>query len=105
VRALGLIAAALHLVLCAVAAFLMFFVATFPFENQTREEAAADNWLIGAAAIMLLLAVVIGGAVIARRAGVGAIAMAVQLVGAGIVLATRFASRITVTAGFSATPW
>jgi quinol-cytochrome oxidoreductase complex cytochrome b subunit len=86
VRALGLIAAALHVVLCVVAAFLIYFIATFPFENQSPEAAAGDDWLIGAAAIMLLLAIAIGGAVIARRATVAAIATAAQFVVAAIVL-------------------
>jgi len=86
VRALGLIAAALHAVLCAFAAFFMFFVATFPFENQTPEEAAADNWLVPVAAILLVFAVLIGGAVIARRSAAAVVATAAQFLIAAIVL-------------------
>ena len=56
-RPLALTAAALHVVVSAVAAFLMFFVATFPFENQSIDE-AADDWLIGAVAAVALLALV-----------------------------------------------
>lgn len=85
-RALGLIAVAVHLVLCVVAAFLIYFVATFPFENEPPEMREASDWLIGAAAIILLLAVVIAGAVIARRAAVAAIATAAQFVVAAVVL-------------------
>ena len=64
----------------------MFFVATFPFENQSPEEAAGNDWLIGAAAIILLLAIVIGGTVIACLVAVAAVASGAQCVVAGIVL-------------------
>jgi hypothetical protein len=86
VRALGLVAAALHVVLCVVAAFLIYFIATFPFENQPPEAHAASDWLIGAAVVIVLLAIVIGGAVIARRAVMAASATAAQFVVAAIVL-------------------
>jgi hypothetical protein len=46
----------------------MFLVATFPFENQSPEGAAADDWLIAAAAPIVISAIVIVGAAIARRA-------------------------------------
>jgi uncharacterized metal-binding protein len=87
VRALALSAGALHLGLCAVAAFLVFFVATFPFENQSTERAAADDWLIGAALIIVILAIAIVGAVIARRVVVAALASLAQLAAGSIVVA------------------
>jgi hypothetical protein len=73
--------------MCAVAAFLMFFVATFPFENQSTERAAADDWLIGAAPIIVALAIAIVGAVIARRVAVAAFASLAQLALGAIVVA------------------
>jgi hypothetical protein len=57
VRALALIAATSHLGVVAVVAFLMWFWATFPYENQRPEDAAADDWLILAAALVLGLAI------------------------------------------------
>jgi quinol-cytochrome oxidoreductase complex cytochrome b subunit len=74
-------------VLCAVAAFLMFFIATFPFENQSPERAAADDWLIGAAPVILILALAIVGAVIARRAALAAVALVAQFAVAAVVVA------------------
>jgi quinol-cytochrome oxidoreductase complex cytochrome b subunit len=86
-RALALAAAALHVVLCAVAAFLMWFAATFPFENQSPERAAADDWLIGVAPVVLILALAIVGAVIARRAALAAVALVAQFAVAAVVAA------------------
>lgn len=74
------------MVLCVVAAFLMYAIATFPFENQPPEAHAASDWLVGATVVILLLAIVIGVAVIARRPAMAAIATAAQFVVAAIVL-------------------
>jgi quinol-cytochrome oxidoreductase complex cytochrome b subunit len=87
VRALALTAAALHLVLCAVAAFIMFFVATFPFENQSSERAAANDWLLGGALVIVILAIAIAGAVIASQAGMAAIAALAQFAAGAVVVA------------------
>jgi hypothetical protein len=85
-RALAITAVALHVLLCVVAAFLMFFSATFPFENQSAEQAAADDWLIGAAPLVVVLALAIAGGVIARKVAVAAIAVVGQFgVGAVVV--------------------
>ena len=84
-RPLALTAAALHVVVSAVAAFLMSFVATFPFENRSVDEATADDWLIGAAAAVALLALVIGGAVVARSGAVAAIGVTAQLTVGAVV--------------------
>ena len=86
-RPLALTAAALHVVVSAVAAFLMFFVATFPFENRSVDEPTADDWLIGAAAAVALLALVIGGAVVARSGAVAAVGVTAQLTVGAVVFA------------------
>jgi hypothetical protein len=69
-RALALLAAVLHLAVIAAAAFLMSFGATFPFENQSPEDAAADDWLLGAAPLIVSLAIAFTVAIafaVARR--------------------------------------
>jgi hypothetical protein len=86
VRALALSSAALHLVLCGIAGFLMYFVALFPWENQTPESAAADDWLIGAAAVTVALALLIGGAVVARRRPLASGAVVAQLLVTAVVV-------------------
>jgi hypothetical protein len=65
--ALALVAAVLHLTVIAAAAFLMWFAATFPFENQSPEDAAADDWLLGAAPLIVGLAIAFVVAIVARR--------------------------------------
>lgn len=62
-RALALVAAVLHLTVIAAAAFLMWFAATFPFENQSPEDAAADDWLLVAAPLIASLAIVFTAAI------------------------------------------
>ena len=84
-RGLALTAVALHVLLCAVAAFLMLFYATFPFENQSPEQ-AADDWLIGAAPLIAILALAIAGGVIGRKVAVAAVGLVAQFgVGAVVV--------------------
>jgi hypothetical protein len=65
----------------------MYFVATFPFENQSAEQAAADDWLIGAAPLIVIVAIAIGGAVIARHAAVAAVISVAQFVVGAVVVA------------------
>ena len=86
-RALAVTAAVLHAALCAIAAFLMFFAATFAFENQSPEQAAADDWLVGVAPVIVILAIAIVGAVIARRAALATIALVAELAVAAVVVA------------------
>jgi hypothetical protein len=42
-----------------ITAFLLIFWATFPFENQSPEEAANDDWLIGLAAGVSVVGLVV----------------------------------------------
>jgi len=65
----------------------MVVFATFPFENQTPEQAAADDWLIGVAPLILIFAIAIGGAVIARRVTLAVIASLAQFTVGAIVVA------------------
>jgi hypothetical protein len=44
----------------------MIFAATFPFENQSPEEAAKDDWLVGAAIALVALALLAALAVVFR---------------------------------------
>jgi hypothetical protein len=93
-RALALVAAVLHLTVIAAAAFLMWFAATFPFENQSPEDAAADDWLLGAAPLIVSLAIAFAGAIafavaiVARRLAllVAVGALASELVVDAVVL-------------------
>jgi hypothetical protein len=85
-RALAITAVALHILLCVVAAFLMFFSATFPFENQSPEEAAADDWLIGAAPLIVVLALAIAGGVVARKVAVATVCLLGQFVVGAVVV-------------------
>jgi hypothetical protein len=66
-RGWALVAAALHTTIIGVMAFLMWFVATFPWENQSPEDAAADDWLVGAAPLMVGLAIAFAVAILVLR--------------------------------------
>jgi hypothetical protein len=55
-RALSVLVALAWLAAHAVSGFLIVFWATFPFENQSPEEAANDDWLIGVAVALFGLA-------------------------------------------------
>jgi hypothetical protein len=87
VRALSLISAVLHVTVIAAAALLMCFLATFPFENQTPESAAADDWLLVAAPVVLGLAIAFAVAIAVLRVAL--------VVGVGL-LATEFAADAVV---------
>jgi Na+/melibiose symporter-like transporter len=50
-----------------VVAFLLIFIATFPFENQDPKDLAKDDWMIGAAVILVVLALATAIAVFLRR--------------------------------------
>jgi hypothetical protein len=58
---------AAYLLANAVVAFGLLFIATFPFENQSPDEMAQDDWLIGVGAVLVLLALVTALAVFWRR--------------------------------------
>src|SRR5688500_15286013 len=79
-RALALTAAVVHLVLSLLAAALMDFAVTFPFENESPGRTAAEDWLLRASRVVAVLAIVLGGAVVARRVALAAIAAVAQLV-------------------------
>ena len=85
-RALSLTSAAVHVVLVAAAAFLMWFAAVFPFENQSPEQAAADDWLLAAAPLIVLFSIAMGGATIARRVKLVAAALSAEFAVAAVVL-------------------
>jgi hypothetical protein len=65
VRVLAVFLAAAYLATNAFTAFLLIFLATFPFENLG--EAAADDWLIGVAIVLVSLALAVVVAVAYRR--------------------------------------
>jgi hypothetical protein len=66
-----------------ITAFLLYFLATFPFENQSPEEAANDDWLIGVAVGVVVVGLVpTFGIVFLRRWAVAAYAAAVVAGGA-----------------------
>jgi hypothetical protein len=66
-----------------ITAFLLIFWATFPFENQSPEEAANDDWLIGVAVGVVVVGLVATfGIVFLTRWAVAAYAAAVVAGGA-----------------------
>jgi hypothetical protein len=67
VRTFAFIAAAGHVAVMGFAAFAMLFVATFPWENQSPEDAASDNWLLVAAPLVLGLAIAFSVAIFVQR--------------------------------------
>ena len=86
-RPLALTAATLHVVLCALAALVLLFLATFPWENESPERAEANAMLFAGGLALALLAVVVAGAAVARRPSVGAAAIGGQLVVGALLLA------------------
>jgi hypothetical protein len=86
VRVLSLTSALVHVALVAAAAFLMWFSASFPFENQSPEDAAADDWLLGVAPLLAVLALLAGGATVARKAKVVAGLLIVEFLVGAVVL-------------------
>jgi hypothetical protein len=68
-RVLALALGIAYLVANVGAALFMSFFATFPWENQTPEEKAADDWLVGAGVMVAFLAVVTLIALILNRPG------------------------------------
>jgi ABC-type transport system involved in cytochrome c biogenesis permease subunit len=84
-RPLSILLALAHTVGCAVAAFLMHFIATFPWEN--RDLVRPDGWLVPAAALLLVLAVATLAAVVCSRRTAAGRLFAAQATLAGGVLA------------------
>jgi hypothetical protein len=92
-RAIALAGAALHVLLCTVAGYAMWFFATFPFENQSSEQAEADDWLLAAAGLILLLALAFAGTVVGRWRAVAAVVVAGELaVGLAVLIYSLQAS-------------
>jgi quinol-cytochrome oxidoreductase complex cytochrome b subunit len=85
-RALAVSTALLHLVLCGIAGFFMFFFATFPFENPSPETEAADDWLVGGAAVIVIVALTLLGGVIARRVALSEVVLVAQLIVGAVIL-------------------
>jgi hypothetical protein len=76
-RPASILFAAAFLVGHAITAFLLVFWATFPFENQSADEAANDDWLIGVGVGVLVVGFVVAlGTLFAQRWAVVAYAMA-----------------------------
>ena len=86
VRALSIMSAAVHVLLVAAAVFVMWFAAVFPFENQSPEEAAADDWLLVAAPLIGLFALAVGAATIAGKVKFAAAALSAESAVGAIVL-------------------
>lgn len=70
----------------ALTAFLLIFWATFPFENQSPEEAASDDWLIGVGVAVFAIGLVVMLAIVFPQRWAVA-AYAVALVAGGVLLA------------------
>jgi hypothetical protein len=75
-RQLALLLGIAYLVENTVAAFLMGFIATFPFENQDPDTVTKDDWLILVGFAMFFFALITLLAVIARRRGSAALMFA-----------------------------
>jgi hypothetical protein len=69
----------------AIMAFLLVFWATFPFENQSPEEAAGDDWLIGVGLGVFILGLVVALAIMFRSRW-AVVAYAVALAAGGVLL-------------------
>jgi hypothetical protein len=87
VRTLSLFSGLVHVGLVSVGAFAMWLYAVAPVENQSPEQAAADDWLFVTAAPMAGLAIGAGGAIIARNLKLAATALAAEF-GLGAVVWT-----------------
>ena len=84
-RSLSVLFALAYLAGNAVFAFLMVFIATFPFENQSPEDVGKDDWLIGVAVILFALALATGLAILLRRVALAVVAF-VAAAGLGVWL-------------------
>jgi hypothetical protein len=85
-RAFALSTAVLHLVLCVLGGLLMLLVATFPVENLSPEERAANDWLIGAAVVIVIVALTLGRGVMVRRVALAAYALGAQFIVGAVVI-------------------
>jgi lysylphosphatidylglycerol synthetase-like protein (DUF2156 family) len=78
-RPLALALALAYLVENVVAGYLLFFFATFPFEN-TAEDRSNQDWPLAVGAVLVLLAMVTLIAVIVKRRGWAAVTFAANAV-------------------------
>lgn len=87
-RIFAFIAAAAHVAVTGSAAFAMCFFATFPWENQSPEDAASDNWLLVAAPLLLGLAIAFTVAIFVPRVpvAISLIFLAAEFAVAAVVL-------------------
>jgi hypothetical protein len=69
----------------AAVAFLLVFFATFPFENQSPEDADKGDWLIGIALVLFVLALVTTLTILLSRLR-WAVAACVAAAGSGVAL-------------------
>jgi len=77
---LAILCAIANLGAIGVAAFLMSFFATFPWENLTPEEQTADDWLVLAAIVLAASALGLVLCVVMSWQRLGVVALAVQTV-------------------------
>jgi hypothetical protein len=87
VRALALLFATMQLLATGIAAFVMWFVATFPWENQPPDAGEARMFLMGAAATIFVLAMAIVVAVALNRPLWATTAFAFHAIAAVVILA------------------
>jgi hypothetical protein len=85
IRPLAVILALAYLVGNAAVAFLLVFFATFPFENQSPEDADKGDWLIGIALVLFVLAMVTTLTILLSRLR-WAVAAYVAAAGSGVAL-------------------
>ncbi len=66
-RVLALTAPAVHLVLVGLAAYTLYFVATFRFENQSADDQVSDPWIVTGVVGMAALGIAYTVAIVIRR--------------------------------------
>jgi hypothetical protein len=84
-RSLSVLLALAYLAGNAVFAFLMVFLATFPFENQSPEDVGKDDWLIGVAVLLFALGLATALGILLRRVAFAVVAY-VAAAGLGVGL-------------------
>ncbi len=77
-KALAILCALANLVAIGFVAFMMWFVALFPWENTTPEERTANDWLVPAAVVLAASAAALLLAVTLSWPGWAALALGLQ---------------------------